>query len=206
MEENNYTVISPQTASTVQLLLFYNEKTHPDTYFLSNFYPDKVADKIDVWYNGQSWPTSEHLYQALKFECYTEVDKQWREIIRTARTPFQAKYLGNQRTDTRYAWMQPLKELVQTYRPLVRLAADPNGPTRLQWMMTAVQAKFWASVPLAEKLMATGIMWLAEDSNDDWGWRGQNYLGNILMAVRAELLVYYGRDWYNRPLARLNIE
>ncbi len=188
--------------ASVQLLLFHTEKSHPDTYFLSNFYPEKSGESaINVWYHGQSWPTSEHLYHALKFECLTETDKQWREIIRTARTPYQAKYLGQQRTDVQYPWMQALREKVLQYKPYVKFAGDIKGPARLQWMMTAVQAKFWCNMDLAERLMATGVTWLAEDSTDDWGWRGQNYLGNILMAVRHELHTYYGRDCYNRRLA-----
>lgn len=54
-----------------------------DNYFLSNFYP------VDIEFEGDIYPTSEHAFQAAKCVKTTEKEK-----IRVAQTPAEAKRIG----------------------------------------------------------------------------------------------------------------
>lgn len=124
--------------------------------FLSNFSPSLLV--ID----GLSYPTVEHAFQALKTENPTE-----REIVRTARTPGQAKKLGRR----------------------VTLRSDWNT-ARVGVMKMLLEKKFSDKVLRAE-LLATGEAELIEGNywNDTfWGvcrGRGENWLGKLLMEIRS---------------------
>lgn len=166
---------------------FYSDTD--ENYYLSNFYPHpfKSGGKwqpLDIKYEGQRWPTSEHLYQALKFKNETSDEKQWREIIRTANTPMISKYLGHQETYVKYQWHNKLRDLVLAYKNKVRLEADvTDDEFRKRIMLIAVQAKFASCPELMAKLKkTTGV--IGEKSKDVWGIDGKNYLGDILMSVR----------------------
>ena len=172
------------------MITFYaDDKPH---YYLSNFYPYPLKNKNKTWkglsiqYEGQSWPTSEHLYQALKFLNETKDEKEWRECIRNATTPFISKYLGHQNTHTQYSWQGKYKEWVLHYKDKVRHAIDVSNPLEKQKIMiTACRAKF-AIPELMQQLKSTGNSTLGEDSNDEWGFRGANLLGNVLVQIRDE--------------------
>lgn len=134
---------------------------------LSNFYP------CEIWYEGRQYPSLEHAYQAAKTTVEHEI-----EAIRTAPTPGKAKRLG-QKCTIRPNWEQ----------------------LKLAVMYKLVKYKFSHPV-LTTLLLSTGDQKLAE--GNDWGdtfwgqieedgWNGQlktvgsNWLGYILMLVRAEL-------------------
>ena len=129
-----------------------------DYWFLSNFYPSPVT------FNGVVYPTVEHAYQAAK-----TLDPAERERIRICETPGQAKRLGRR----------------------VKLRSDWES-IKIDVMATLVREKF-RDPQLAKKLLDTGDCKLIE--GNDWGDRiwgmvngtGKNYLGRILMAIRADL-------------------
>lgn len=127
--------------------------------FLSNFFPSEI--EVD----GKSYSTVEHAFQALKTENPTE-----REIVRTARTPGQAKKLGRR----------------------VTLRADWES-VKVSVMKSLLLKKFSNKVLRAE-LLATGDSELVEGNywNDTfWGvcrGKGQNWLGKLLMEVRKNLV------------------
>src|SRR5680860_618729 len=101
------------------ILYFYGDGN--ENYELSNFYPHpKKNIKITILFDGKYWPTSEHIYQALKFKCETDDEKKWRELIRTANTPTIAKYLGHYYTHIRYGWQNKYRDLVLEYKQKVR--------------------------------------------------------------------------------------
>ena len=167
-----------------------------DNYFLSNFYPHPFKTgyfrdphfpdkKIGFLYQDQEWLTSEHLYQALKFECETEKEKEWREIIRTSTTPTIAKYLGHQSTYARYSWQLKYRDLVKEYAKQIRKAGDmEDDHFRVSIMVTTLRAKFSHPV-LREMLLKTKIK--GEDSNDPlWGVRGKNMLAVLLNQIKIE--------------------
>lgn len=161
-------------------------------YALSNFYPHVPGKKLKssyIVYQGLSFPTSEHLYQALKFKWETPDELLWLEHIRTASTPGIAKHLGHFHRIRRYTWQQNATALVDKYRPLVRLAGDvtETGEFRISIMRTTLKAKYDSCPEFAQLLLATYPHRLQEASDDDWG-RKSNWLGTLLEELRANEL------------------
>ncbi len=117
--------------------------------------------------DGQSWPTSEHYFQAQKFE-----DEAYREQIRTANSPMIAARLGRSRAVPLRADWERVKDEV---------------------MLRAVRRKFESHAEIRALLLSTGDEHLIENAPNDSYWgcgkngTGQNKLGQILMQVRGEL-------------------
>ncbi len=127
----------------------------------SNFAPFGIAME------GLWWPTVEHYFQAQKFH-----DAEWREKIRRASGPKEAKRLGmTRKLPLRQDW-EEVKEAI---------------------MLSAVRAKFSTHPDLRELLVSTGTRPLVEAAPMDGYWgsgpdgTGLNRLGHILMEVRARL-------------------
>ena len=145
--------------------------------FLSNFHPAPI--ELD----GETWPTVEHFYQTQK-----SPDPVYRQAIRQAVSPGRAKRLaappGGPRRVSAQSWFR-------------RNQCEPRPDwheVKLEVMRRAVRAKFTQNADLAELLRATGTAELIEDSASDPYWgigadgTGSNWLGRVLMEVRAELL------------------
>ena len=134
-------------------------------YFLSNF------SNYPVEYEGVFYPTSEHAFQAAKFN-----NIEYRKQICNASTPGEAKGLGRSRKfPVRKHWDDGLA---------------------IQAMSQIIANKFRNNPELKDLLLETGDAILVEtnDWNDDvWGdsttteTAGRNQLGIILMTVRASL-------------------
>lgn len=113
------------------------------------------------------WKTTEHYFQAQKFADPKDV-----KAVRTAKTPMIAARLGRDRKR--------------------KLRRDWES-SKVGVMRTAVSAKFRQHEDLAAMLLSTGSAKLVEHTENDAYWgdggdgRGKNMLGQILMAVRAEL-------------------
>jgi len=122
--------------------------------------------KFSIELDGKRWPTSEHYFQAQKFD-----DPGYREQIRTAKSPMIAARLGRSRK--------------------VKLRRDWES-VKVEIMRTAVRAKFLQHDELRTLLLSTAAAKLVEHTvNDDyWGdggdGSGRNMLGQILMQVREE--------------------
>ena len=129
--------------------------------FLSNFAlaPITIA--------GIKWPSSEHFYQAQKFN-----DLQLQRVIRRAPTPDEAFSLS--------------REYAQFVRPDWMALRDSV-------MRDVVLEKFSQNPAYAYQLVATGERVLTEHSHKDAYWGdggdgcGRNELGKILMDVRSKL-------------------
>ena len=127
--------------------------------FLSNFSPHPIE------FDGRTWPTAEHLFQAMK-----TTDPTRQEFIRLQPTPGKAKRAGH-----------------------TAVLISDWEETKIQVMLVVIRAKFSQHPELQEKLLATGNVELVEGNH--WGdrfWgvcngRGSNNLGKILMLVRTEL-------------------
>lgn len=135
-----------------------------DLYFeLSNFAPYGFED------DRAYWPTVEHYFQAQKF--VGPENAAYRERIRTARSPKEAKTLGQTRAVLLRADWEAVKEDVMRY---------------------ALRKKF-ARSELRALLLSTGRRMLIENSPYDRYWgigkdgTGKNRLGILLMEVRDEL-------------------
>jgi len=127
--------------------------------FLSNFY------RCTIYYNGLSYFTVEHAFQAQKSIRHEDRLKIW-----NADTPGQAKAIGRK----------------------IELRADWEE-VKLQVMADLIWIKF--SYPeLKEKIIRTGDAQLIEGNtwgDRYWGVyreQGENHLGRILMAVRSLLI------------------
>lgn len=128
---------------------------------LSNFalYP--------ITLRGRRWPTSEHFFQAQKFE-----DKRDQDEVRAANTPMLAARMGRDRKrKLRRDWER----------------------VKVGIMREAVEAKFRQHEELRVLLLGTGDAKLVEHTENDDFWgdggdgSGRNELGRVLMAVREAL-------------------
>lgn len=128
-------------------------------FFLSNF------SEAEVWYDGDSYPTVEHAYQAAKTH-----DLIVRQFIRIAPTPKRAKQLGR-KAQLRHDWED----------------------IKVEIMHALVRDKFRSHPELTHRLISTGDQTLIEGNwwqDRFWGMcegEGRNELGKILMKVREEL-------------------
>lgn len=127
----------------------------------SNFAPFPI--EVD----GKVWPTSEHYFQAQKFE-----DAKHQEQIRAEKSPMIAARMGRDRkTKLRPDWES------------VKVAV----------MRKAVHAKFSQHEDIREILLATANAKLVEHTKNDSYWgdggdgSGKNMLGQLLMEVRDQL-------------------
>ena len=127
----------------------------------SNFaeYPIRV--------DGERWPTTEHYFQAQKFE-----DLAYRRKIRSSSSPMEAARLGRDRR--------------------MKLRRDWES-VKVSVMETALRAKFTQHDDLRALLLSTGDAQLIEHTENDAYWgdggngRGKNMLGQLLMRLRTSL-------------------
>ena len=142
-----------------EIIKFYSTK---DAYgCFSNF----AACPITL--SGKLWPTSEHYFQAQKFE-----DHEYQEAIRAEKSPMIAARMGRSRSKKLRAEWESVKDAV---------------------MLDAVRAKFDQHEDLRATLLATGDALLVEHTENDRYWgdggdgSGKNMLGLILIQVREEI-------------------
>ena len=120
-----------------------------------------------VWLKGQSWPTSEHYFQAQKFP-----GTKHEEEIRNASGPGEAARMGRDRK-------RPLRKDWESVKDDI--------------MRDVVLAKFTQHEDIKQVLLDTGDAELVEHTANDSYWAdggdgsGKNMLGKILMEVRAKL-------------------
>lgn len=138
-------------------IFFFRKAEHYSEF--SNFAPSEFEA------DGVCWPTVEHYFQAQKFE-----DMVYRERIRSAHSPMNAKTLGQTRqVPIRSDW-ENVKEV----------------------MKTALRLKF-QNPRLRSLLLSTKNRMLVEDSPYDRYWgggkdrTGKNRLGVLLMEIRDEI-------------------
>jgi ribA/ribD-fused uncharacterized protein len=139
-----------------------------------NFY--RVADEYGGFSNfapfpidldGQRWPTSEHYFQAQKFD-----DTRHQEAIRNEKSPIIAARMGRDRKKT----LRPDWESV-----------------KVEMMKKALRAKFTQHKEIRSILLSTGDATIIEHTENDRYWgdggdgNGQNMLGKLLMEIRDEL-------------------
>lgn len=142
-------------------MAIYFYSTRGEYSAFSNF--SRHAFQLD----GKHWKTSEHYFQAMKFEGTEYEDK-----VREARTPKEAATLGRRRDF-------PLRKDWETVKDDV--------------MRKAVLAKFQKHDDIRQLLLDTGDEEIVENAPKDYYWgigkdgSGKNMLGIILMEVREKL-------------------
>lgn len=138
-------------------ILFYSGKWS----CFSNF----SAFQID--WRGELWPTSEHAYQAAKFD-----DRSIAEKILKAKSPYNAYRIAHEHEDK----------------------MDPDwGNKKLTVMEEILHAKLAQHPVVQDKLQKSLDRDLVEDSPTDGFWgrgpdgNGENHLGKIWMKLRDDL-------------------
>lgn len=171
-----------------ELVFFYSHTEKPYG-VLSNFYPSNIV------YRKKVYPTSEHLFQALKFLYHgaTSETKEYAELIRCQSTPNKARELAHQRIKTKGVWPWRLKmnEMIATAGS-VAVMRDDWEKYRRRAMLKCLRLKFRQNPKLREILTGTGNALLVEHTTRDSWWGdggggGKNMLGRVLMRVRREL-------------------
>ncbi|KIJ65304.1 hypothetical protein HYDPIDRAFT_167522 [Hydnomerulius pinastri MD-312] len=159
---------SPEGSSkqqTQKRILFYH--AHDPYYGFTNFSSDPVE------YQGKRYPTSEHLFQSLKFLDHRP---ELAEHIRTCSTRPQVVFDETHRfnPEVRPDWLK------------VRIEMNFK-------MDMVLWHKFTQNKHLNEELLSTGDAELVEDSAKDAFWgvgpdgKGENQLGKALQRLRTKL-------------------
>lgn len=123
--------------------------------------------KHPIELDGKIWDTTEHYFQAKKFEGHPD-----EEEVRLTPTPMQAAKMGRERSRPLRSDWENVKEDI---------------------MLAALKAKFTQYPDLQEVLLETGDAFLIEHTANDSYWgnggddSGKNRLGHLLMQLREEL-------------------
>ncbi len=123
--------------------------------------------KHGIKLGGEWWPTTEHYFQAKKFEGSAH-----EKAVREAKTAGIAARMGRSRK-------RPLRKDWESVKERV--------------MYEALEAKFTQHEELRELLLGTEDAWLVEHTAKDRYWgdggdgTGKNRLGHLLMRLRGEL-------------------
>ncbi len=149
----------PRSFSMTAAINFY--RVEDEFGCFSNFAP------YPIMLEGKCWPTSEHFFQASKFE-----DPEHQEEIRQTKSPMIAARMGRDRK----------KKLRRDWESV-----------KVSVMRKAVHAKFTQHDDIRTILLATTDAKIVEHTENDDYWgdggdgSGKNMLGQVLMQVRAEL-------------------
>lgn len=142
-------------------ILFYRTSEVPYGIF-SNF-----DMKHPITLKGKIWPSTEHYFQAMKFE-----GTEHEEYVRLSKTPKEAAAIGRDRN-------RPLRKDWEA--------------VKYDIMKEAVHAKFTQHEGCKYLLLLTGDNEIVEHTTNDRIWAdggdgsGQNLLGKILMEIRTQI-------------------
>lgn len=152
----------PTTKRAPQRILFYH--AHDPYYGFTNFSSDPVE------YHGKIYPTSEHLFQSLKFLPHRpELAEHMRTCSKRPRAVFDEAHRFS--PEVRPDWLK----------------------VRIEMMDVALLHKFTQNTHLKDELLSTGDAELVEDSVKDAFWgvgpdgKGENQLGKALQRLRTKL-------------------
>ncbi len=144
-----------------------NKSTKPIFFYEREFYVFSNFSSFAIEWKGKLWMTSEHVYQAEKFE-----DENLKEQIRNALSAHDAMKLAIVNKD--------------------KYKSDWDN-IKLSVMKKILYAKVAQHPYVKKKLLQSVGRELIEDSwrDDYWGWGpnkdGQNHLGKLWMEVRDEV-------------------
>lgn len=155
-----------------------------DFYVLSNFSAFQMR-----WTDNRLFPTSEHLYQWLKFDWKKS---DWEKL--------EDEWILTQEVRRKVAFAKNAIEFAASAHEALKIAEEHHIFWRPDWfdvrltvMKSVLREKIRQHEYVRRKLLATGNRELIEDSWRDafWGWgsikEGKNMLGKLWMEVREEL-------------------
>jgi len=154
------------------ILMDTSKITYDEKGRIKNWFSNMLLMDEPLVYNGVSYRTSEHFYQAMKMPK----DRNDLRAELAAMNPYKAKLAV--RDKEKYPWRE-----------------DWSKEMGLKVMGYILCVKFARGTSWAEKLLATGDEEIVEFNNwgDEWfGWdvrtkQGENHLGKILMEIRKGL-------------------
>lgn len=135
--------------------------------------------KFPITYQERVWPTAEHLFQALRFQCGHPIQEE----IRVIPSPMAAKMRAKHNS--------------------VLMVVRPRSPEDVSAMELVLVLKLEQHPALVDQLLATGDAVLVEDitkrrasesavfwgaRKTETGWEGENQLGKLWTALRARAL------------------
>jgi ribA/ribD-fused uncharacterized protein len=183
---------------------YFNEKINEesDLAVLSSFY------LITIIYQGKEYHSSEHLYQSLRYSnSNNPVDLQFAESIRTVKTPYAARVLGNQMIarGRKRPWMNDTDKIILSSQS-GGLRKTTEDESNINLMRIAVTEKFTQSGKCRNVLLATTKPLVCYSEYEDFwsikwtyicgiglnAWhepRGYNNLGKLLTDFRDNIKV-----------------
>ena len=156
------------TLDTENQVFFYEQ----EFYVLSNF------SSFTVDYNGDVFPSTEHLYHYLKFVYHASVN-----ILRSNLINIKYDIIRTRSAHEAFKLAQAKKEFVDPEWSLIKFRK----------MLGILRLKVEQHEYVKKKLLETGDRELIENSwrDDVWGWgenrKGQNALGKLWMIIRSEV-------------------
>lgn len=161
---------------------FYRSNEKPYGVF-SNLYRSEIIVR------GKKYPTVEHAYQSLK-----PSDPRVRDWLLSAPAPSLVALMAHTLPSD---GIDPAFIMGRTADALLGFHTRPGwSRLRYPWMMHCLRAKFAQNQQIRALLLSTGDSLIVEAGkiNDDagrrWGivnGKGQNYLGRMLMRIRADM-------------------
>ncbi|KAL4320186.1 hypothetical protein GQ457_18G010370 [Hibiscus cannabinus] len=174
-EDETFAIDPTVTRFESSIIFFY--KTWDPYGAFSNFSPHPIQ-MPDEDGNYASWSSVEHYYQANKFiGVGNPLAQDWIEKIKSAKSPEEAARMGR---------------LMQRQHP--HLVRSDWESVKIDVMYRALKCKFSIYPHLNSMLLSTAGSVLVEASPHDLFWgggregEGLNYLGRLLMQLRAEFL------------------
>lgn len=146
----------------------------------------KVKDEGGCWgnmapfpieFDGKRWLTSEALFQAVRFD-----DEQIREAIRNEKSPMGAKMKAKKNKEKMI--VIPMSEADLENMRLVLMLKIEQHPELRQMLIESGDAFFVEDCTRRQR--GSGLLWGA--ALIDGEWKGQNWLGTLLMELREELV------------------
>lgn len=130
-----------------------------------------------ISHNGLLWPTSEHLFQALRFPD----DSPLQEKIRREKNPMKAKWAAKAARDEMVVSQLSSQDL-RNMRLCLRLKIDQHEDVRTLLKQTGDR-------PIVEdcsnRARGSGLFWGASFDPISDTWTGQNWLGRLWEEIRS---------------------
>jgi ribA/ribD-fused uncharacterized protein len=146
---------------------------HDKYHFLCNFHPCivKYEDEVD----SRVYPSTEHAYQAAKF-----LNSEERAKVCAASTCAKAKKLGNRKdVKIRDDWEQVKLQVMETL-----LRQKFNKPEFKNSLLMTGNEELMEGNTWGDRFW--GCTREHDDRNEPY-WKGQNWLGKLLMKIREEI-------------------
>ena len=133
--------------------------------------------KHEIEYGDIEWPTSEHLFQALRFSSNSEI----RELLLKEKNPLQAKWKVKARRHE--MTVEPLSNQdLENMRLVLRLKLDQH-PRTVGKVLASTKGRTIVE-DCSNRQQGSGLFWGAAFSEGLWS--GKNWLGRLWMELRDE--------------------